>query len=560
MSRSLFLFGWLLVGSWFPALAQPDMPFRIAILGCHRQFEPAPALVRYVQAQPDLCLWIGDNIYADTQSDLDHLRRCYDALEAKPAFRQLKAAAPYLATWDDHDFGDNDEVKTYPLKVESQALFRAFWELESAIPAGQAGIYYAERHVVQGKTVQIIMLDVRYHRDEPGPAADMLGEAQWRWLGAQLQQPADLRLIVSGTQVLLPAEAGSETWDQYPQARQRLFDLIEATEAEGVVFITGDQHYGEVCRRRGLLGYDAIELQFAGINQIEAPEFNPYRVAPASRSLHSYALLDLYLQPSATEVPHLLFRIFDAMTDATELIYRVNLDEISLQVAFDADTAFVREKMVHLQQSYPQYVLRYTLDGRDPDARSPQYEGPFRIRTSTLVKARLFGPEGQPRSRVFAQAYEQLQPQAARQPGGVLAQGVRYSYVEGEFAQLPDFEAVVPTQIGTAQRFAVDAWPRQDHFALRYQGLLKVPADGVYTFVLASDDGSALYLNDRLVVDNDGSHSRRVRQGRVALQAGYHAFDLRYFEDYAGQALEVWWEGPEMPRQGLPIQALWYEE
>jgi alkaline phosphatase D len=453
----LFLF---LEASLSLSLAQAESPFRIAILGCHRQFEPAPALVRYVESQPDLCLWIGDNIYADTQTDLAHLQSCYDALAAKPAFQQLMKAAPYLATWDDHDFGDNNEWKDYPLKAESKQLFREFWKLESTIPAEQEGIYYAEIHTIQEKQVQIIMLDVRYHRDEPGLSADMLGEAQWEWLGQELQKEADLRLIVSGTQLLLTKESGSETWDEYPQARQRLFELIESAQAEQVLFITGDQHYGEVCRKAGALGYDAIELQFAGINQNEEPEFNPLRVAPAATALHSYALLDLQLQPTATEVPHVLFRIYDALSNELELIYRVNLSEISLQVDFDADTAFVREKRVQIHHPYPELELRYTTDGSIPGPQSPRFEQPFRIRRSTLVQARLFTQDGVARSKVFAQQYEQLKPQAAEQPNQ-LSPGLRYEYAEGNFQRLPDFSVITPQRRVARWRFRSQIGPQQ---------------------------------------------------------------------------------------------------
>jgi alkaline phosphatase D len=173
------------------------------------------------------------------------------------------------------------------------------------------------------------MLDNRWHRDPPGPDADMLGEDQWAWLGERLSEPADLRLIVSGSQVLLPKEAGSETWDEYPKARNRLFSLIRDRKASGVIFVTGDQHYAEVCRRRDAIGYDAVEFQFAGINQTEKPEFNPFRVSPCAMALHSDAMIDIRWQADEFEPAHVLFRVFDSVTGQVEIAYRVNLDELS---------------------------------------------------------------------------------------------------------------------------------------------------------------------------------------------------------------------------------------
>ncbi len=305
------------------------VPFRIAILGCLRQDRPAPALLQYVEAKPDLCVWLGDNIYADTQTDPKHIERCYEQLAGLPGFAELRAK-PTMATWDDHDYGDNNEGMGYPLKEQARGLFRSFWKLESEIPESQPGIYWSRVYHHQRRDIQVIMLDVRWNRGKPDTGADMLGEKQWQWLEGELHKPADLRLIVSGTQLLLEKEAGSETWDQYPESRGRLFSLIRASAAQRVVFLTGDQHYGEVCRERGALGYDAIELQFAGINQTEKPEFNPKRVSACALGLHSHALLDVHLESDKHEPAHIMFRVFDSETGQVEIAYRVNLSEIEL--------------------------------------------------------------------------------------------------------------------------------------------------------------------------------------------------------------------------------------
>lgn len=303
--------------------------YRISVLGCLRQNRPAPALARYVEHRADLSLWVGDNIYADSKDDPAVIQRCYDQLGANVDFQRLRAAAPTMATWDDHDYGDNNEDKRYKLKNQARAMFVRFWGLEQEIPASQPGIWWARVIERSGRRLQIVMLDNRWHRDPPGPDADMLGEDQWAWLGERLSEPADLRLIVSGSQVLLPKEAGSETWDEYPKARNRLFSLIRDRKASGVIFVTGDQHYAEVCRRRDAIGYDAVEFQFAGINQTEKPEFNPFRVSPCAMALHSDAMIDIRWQADEFEPAHVLFRVFDSVTGQVEIAYRVNLDELS---------------------------------------------------------------------------------------------------------------------------------------------------------------------------------------------------------------------------------------
>lgn len=523
---------------------KPAGAFRIAVLACHRQFEPAPALARYGELQADLCLWTGDNVYADAPDDPAFIQRCYDTLAAKPAFQQLMQI-PYLATWDDHDFGLNDAGREYRFKAQSKEMFRRFWKLEQEIPAEQEGIYYGRMIQAGSMQVQILMLDVRYNRDLPGPASDVLGEAQWQWLEAQLRRPADLRILVSGFQILLDRDAGSETWDRFPAARARLFETIRRTQAEGAVFLTGDQHYAEVSRLPGALDYDAIELQFAGINQIEPSELNPLRVTPVIRSRHSAAVIDLIPHTTESDVPHLLFHVEDAALRRTELLYRVNLHETALSVQFTEQTRFLDSLELRLQHAYPQLRLRYTLDGSDPGPASPLYEGPMVLTQRTVAKARLFTADGQARSRVFAQAYEQLQLlPAIRRPRG-LKPGLAYGWYPGSFAKLPDFSALRPEKTGIALSFSPKTLsPADDHYALLLEGYIEVPAAGLYSFYIGSDDGSRLLIDGVPIADNDGSHSYRRKRGLIALEAGLHALRVEYFEDYSGQKLDLGYSSP----------------
>lgn len=301
---------------------------RVAIIGCHRQDKPAPAFHRYLQSTPDLALWVGDNVYADSLDDIGHIESCYRRLESQTAFQKLRATTPFAVTWDDHDYGLNNFGKNYKLKDASRKLFRKFWKMESLIPETRDGIYHARYFGSEEKRLQVILLDTRYNREDEGEASDTLGENQWNWLKRELEKPAKLRLIVSGYQVLLDREQKFETWSKFPQAKQRLFDLIQSTRAEGVVFIAGDQHYGEVSRQKGALGYDAVELMFAGINQAEQHVFNSYRVSPVAHALNAYALIDIQWEKNVIDPPHILFRCFDADTNQAELTYRVNFDEL----------------------------------------------------------------------------------------------------------------------------------------------------------------------------------------------------------------------------------------
>lgn len=302
---------------------------RVAILGCIRQMNPVPALVAYAAAKADLNLWIGDNVYVDTQDDPAAFAKAYAQLANQPGFAELRAHGEHMATWDDHDYGANDADRAYALKDVSKSAFQRFWALETDTSAPDDGVYNSRLFTFGEHRLHVIMLDVRWHRDAPDGRGDILGEAQWRWLDGRLAVPADLTLVVSGTQILLNAGTGSETWEDYPRARDRLFKLIRRRRREGVVFITGDQHYGEVARARGALGYDAVELQFCGLNQIEKPEKNLYRVSPVSTSLHAMCLVDIQWEADDYNAPHLLYRVIATETGATDIAYRLNFSELT---------------------------------------------------------------------------------------------------------------------------------------------------------------------------------------------------------------------------------------
>jgi len=112
----------------------------------------------------------------------------------------------------------------------------------------QAGVFASYTFGPPGKRVKIILLDGRYHREKPGATADMLGSEQWQWLEQQLTaSDADVHLIGSGIQVIA-SEHPYEKWAEFPQSRQRLFDLVARSGARNVIFLSGDRHLGEISR------------------------------------------------------------------------------------------------------------------------------------------------------------------------------------------------------------------------------------------------------------------------------------------------------------------------
>ena len=289
--------------AWRPdVLGAPTPPAdetRIAFGSCARQDQPQPIWDAVMAADPHLFIFAGDNIYGDT-TDMAVLRRKYAELAAQPGFQRLAGSVPILATWDDHDYGADDAGADYPMRAESQQVFLDFWGVPEDSPRRRReGIYHSETFGEDGRRVQVILLDTRYHRlplvrnPQPptggaGPyapttdgTATILGDDQWRWLHEQLQQPADVRLIVSSIQVVA-GEHGWETWANFPAEREHLLSVLRDTKANGVVVLSGDRHHGELSKlpaEEGT-GYPLYDLTASALNQAKGPrdEANRYRV------------------------------------------------------------------------------------------------------------------------------------------------------------------------------------------------------------------------------------------------------------------------------------------
>ena len=286
----------------------PAQPLtRIAFGSCANQDKPLPIFAHIADLKPELLVLLGDNIYADLDKSKPVtpalIQEKYDTLAKLDGWRRLRATCPILATWDDHDFGKNDGGADWPLKDQSKKLMLDFFNVPAASPVRtRAGVYDAAIIGTPGRRVQVILLDSRYFRSNlaraarplpgtrivpylPNTDADatILGAEQWKWLEEQLAKPADLRLIGSGIQVLAD-EHPFEKWANVPAERQKLFDVIRRSKANGVVVLSGDRHLGELSLDPGeAIGYPLYDITSSGFNQADkrwrAPEPNKYRVA-----------------------------------------------------------------------------------------------------------------------------------------------------------------------------------------------------------------------------------------------------------------------------------------
>jgi alpha-L-fucosidase len=131
--------------------------------------------------------------------------------------------------------------------------------------------------------------------------------------------------------------------------------------------------------------------------------------------------------------------------------------------------------------------------------------------------------------------------------------GLKVSYYKGDWDMVPDYKSLSAGQTGILEKINTGIMSGEEHYGLAIEGYIKVPADDVYTFYLSSDDGSKLYIDGKLLIDNDGLHGMNEKTVATGLGKGYHKLKVDYFEKTGGDDLSLEVESMQMKKQ--PVKA-----
>ena len=267
---------------------------RIAFGSCLNQDQPQPIWDAIIAARPQIFLFLSDNIYADS-TNLADKDATYAKLAAQPGTRQLLDTCPVWAMWNDLDSGTDFSRRQRP------------------------GAYDARFFGPPGKQVQIIWLDTRTFRGplkwrmerlpgegpweaNPDKSVTLLGAEQWTWLRRMLRFPAQFRIIVSIIQVVAE-DHHWEKWMNLPHERKLLFDMISDTEADGILFISGDRRQAELSMIREGVPYPLYDLTSSPLNmRREEPvvEINGHGISDVCRD-NNFGLITLdWIAPDPT--------------------------------------------------------------------------------------------------------------------------------------------------------------------------------------------------------------------------------------------------------------------
>ena len=268
-------------------------PIQIIAFGsCNRQDAPQPLWKPITADQPDLWVWMGDNIYGDSPV-LDTLKAKYARQNANPDYQALKSTTPIVGIWDDHDYGINDGGRFFAQKKESRDIMFDFLGVSANAPERSREGAYAAHTFGQGENlVKVILLDARYFRDtleridrvyQINESGEILGSDQWKWLENELKSsPAKINLIISGIQ-MLPTEHAYEKWANFPQEREKLLNLIASSGAKTPILLSGDRHIAEIMKLQDARFPNGLyEITASGLTHTWsgiAEEANSFRVS-----------------------------------------------------------------------------------------------------------------------------------------------------------------------------------------------------------------------------------------------------------------------------------------
>ena len=287
---------------------KPD--FIVAFGSCNMPQEPNPFWDDILAEQPDIWIWCGDIVYADTE-DMDRLRSIYAMQDTVSGYAKLKAEVPIIGTWDDHDFGVNDGGAGFAVKKDSQQVFLDFMGVpQDSERRTREGVYASHDYQTEVGKLKVIILDTRYFRSDlvkdedpkrrykPNMADDatVLGDAQWAWLKNELtHSDADFNLIMSSIQ-FLSGEHGFESWGNFPKEVEKMENMIVQSGAKGVIILSGDRHISEFSKTDlPGLAYPLVDFTSSGLTHSYVSysgEPNRYRVGEVV-SDKSYGIINL---------------------------------------------------------------------------------------------------------------------------------------------------------------------------------------------------------------------------------------------------------------------------
>jgi hexosaminidase len=317
--------------------------------------------------------------------------------------------------------------------------------------------------------------------------------------------------------------------------------------------------------------YDPIpegldEKYHSAIIGLEACIWGEFTPTPASVEYQTMPRIAALAELGWTIKENKNWQCFQARLDDVKAIYKkMNINYyVPEPCGLEAKTIFTDKAIVSIDSAPAGTTIKFTTDGSDPVESSPVYKEKFEVTSTTTIKAESFDQYGQ-KSKITTGLFEKQDFRKSEDIAVMPENGIKYKSFKGRIKAADLVDQAIPSKCGIIDTIGVIDINGEADGGLVLEGLIGIPAEGIYTFYLASDDGSKLYIGDYNVVDNDGFHGGLDRKGnfifksgKIALGKGTHPITIKYFDWGGGEMLKVFIEGPGMEKQEVKKEMLFH--
>ncbi|WP_234445703.1 family 20 glycosylhydrolase [Carboxylicivirga marina] len=256
-----------------------------------------------------------------------------------------------------------------------------------------------------------------------------------------------------------------------------------------------------------------------------------YMAYPRACAIAEMGWLD-YSQRNFDQFSNRLQKHFERL-DALNVNY---FNKVLSPIASVDKVEFVEPTTLELQNIAIGTEIYYTIDGSKPNQNSSVYVGPITLSEEGIVKAVTINETGET-SEVLEIPVVRLQYIEGKAAKGD-NKGLSCKMATGKFKSCADVLKADGKNLTVADVLIPEEAPF-DHFGLVLEGMVTITEEGLYQFSLGSDDGSQFYMNNELVIDNDGFHGMAYKKANLALKTGTYPVKIVYFEATGGENLKL---------------------
>ena len=223
-----------------------------------------------------------------------------------------------------------------------------------------------------------------------------------------------------------------------------------------------------------------------------------------------------------------------------------------------SEISFLESRTIELSSDDENARIYYTLDGGEVTEKSKLYTKPITITEATTISTRSF-IDGIYPSYPVSVNFKKLDFLKAMDENN-LVPGVKFLYKEANFPSAKSVKDYPTIESGIMETFNVDSINDERQFGYNFEGYIKVPETGVYEFTLEANDGAVLYINEKMMIDNDGGHRAQELFCKIVIEKGWHPIKLDYFQQGLAKSLILTWTGPSVKKQEVSKDVLFHIE